>query len=212
MIDPRLHLAVVSVAMQWQSFGRLRYSDNEWGAIVALLPAPARANDHFRLEIESCAARIARPDTQLDTDAQWIAAWHQVANAVEELWDALAVVDEGEPRHSVASHLTNLLAEAEGNIESVHKSPSPRRKNHKPEISELVRRLLVLWCHCGGEPKLSRGAPGAVDDGQIRGPLIRFLFEATKPIFSACEQPPLSADQLAYQIRKARRLLRRPAA
>ena len=200
--------------MRWQIF-ELRYSDDEWAAIIALLSVPAHANDHFRHEIESCAGRIARPDTGIEfgTDAQWIAAWHQVENACEELLDALAVVDNGEPRYSVAGHLTKLLVEAEFNIQSARKSPpSPRRRDNKPEISELVRRLLALWCHCGGKPKFSRGAPGAADDGQPTGPLIRFLLEAITPIFSACDQPPLSAEQLAYHVKKSRRLLHRPAA
>jgi hypothetical protein len=67
-----------------------------------------------------------------------------------------------------------------------------------------VGRLLGLWCHCGGELKISRGAPGGRQKGEITGPLFRFLQEATKPIFLVYGRPPLSAVQFLHLINKMR--------
>jgi hypothetical protein len=180
------------------------YEDSVWAALVAMTPEPENADDLFRHDIARCAWKVEHGDPDVKTDTQWIAEQRAVADAAELLWNALGRVDEGEPRHSIGVGLENLIVEANRNIRAVREAPSPRRKDNKPEVALFVGRLLGLWCHCGGELKFSRGAPGAADERVVKGPLIRFLLAATTPIFAGCKKRPLSVDQLAHFIKKLR--------
>ena len=185
---------------------RLPYADADWVAIVALLRRrpEAKVEARFRFDIES-SAYLVKSGWEGKTKTEWIAAWKKVATASGQLRDALAVVMEEEIQEGLDAWCSDRINEANRNIRSIKAGAHPRRKNNNPAVAQVFDHLLKLWSHCGGQIRSSKVAPGVRNEGQPTGPLIRFLMKATDPIFIACKQKTLSADQLEYRIKKRRK-------
>ena len=200
-------LSILNHESYWGS--RLQFTNNDWNALVKLLPSSARIENAQRFRIESASHGLIH-EVHFITQKSEIRSYERIITLITMLRDKMTdTVDEANDEdlriYEINEWSKTLLSIYHDRIDAVKSRPPRTRSANDIALAGVVEALIDLWVRGDGKLAFSTRFDPKSGKQQLSGPLARFLKAGLTPLYAAAKWRMPSDTQLIYLLRKMRR-------